>query len=461
MLASSSNERFIGPFKAGLSGQVSSKGIAMRRFHLQTIKHAKNVAKALKSDLSASDHHLKLSACQQIVAQVFGYSSWFELEKAVGSDANGPYDDELSAVEVEERRTAGILAIRGQGVDKATAMVVMSLTSPTARPGHVLEPLEWTPTNDGHLMGKRDHEFFYIVKGRETPPEPGESFSILMSFDEQFPLLPRMAGEGYSAVEAGYRGEMGNRTLLHEPTIELTKAAIERLRHRDLLLSRGDPSFDDEWPAVGSKKVIADGLVLEWGRYDEELIYVSPDRLRKMAPALRPAAIGTRGLTYERHGEGSFVVLSFPEYFSAREILRAKDQVKRQFPAAYNAILLGEAATEVDIQRAGRGIRRTRVAWTISATLEINADGSRLVLATPMSSYGPASDEQDASFFQTKHLFKIHAENVEAIYGDPNEPDWLKFLSFEAEDNEYVSPATNIVFDPIKIDLPETDFPIP
>lgn len=416
----------------------------MRRLNIQNIKHAKNVAKTLQGSLRDLGHEMKLSTAQQITAAAMGYASWHDLESNGIASTSGPYDDEISADEAIQRKQATVNALLASGVYKAAALCAISMTQPTSRPGRALPPLVWSKMPDGLFEGRGDKTERYIVaRGTEVPAVSGSNLLDLANPDKELALLPRIKGEGFTAMEANENGVTGRSGLVWGETLEDAKASLEVWRNRQSKSREGHfekllAKLTDE----GSVE-ICDGLTFTWDDHGG-YFHVSASRMLDILPPFRPAAIPHDGVEYGRSWDGCFVVLSLPEYFSANEIRYAMDTVKSTYPAAYRAMKLGDQASEADIRASGRGIRREHINWCVYRVLTVEHDGSRIVVATALSSWGP-DDGIDNEFFEKRHMFRIKAENVVSVFGtlDASDPEQVfRMCSFEGEENEYLGTAS-------------------
>lgn len=72
------------------------------------IDRPKRIAKALDKLF----HKAKLSQCQAVTAHLFGFADWHGLEQAIKSETSrGPFDEEISAEQFEDRRAAQVNVI--------------------------------------------------------------------------------------------------------------------------------------------------------------------------------------------------------------------------------------------------------------------------------------------------------------------------------------------------------------
>jgi hypothetical protein len=90
-----------------------------------------------------------------------GYRSWHELVSSPRT-IDGPYDDELTHHESEERRQFALNRLRLMGFQPALGMSLLEKVSPTGRDRKRAVPLTWTmysettwendDPDDGHLI---------------------------------------------------------------------------------------------------------------------------------------------------------------------------------------------------------------------------------------------------------------------------------------------------------------------
>lgn len=73
------------------------------RFHLSSVARAKRASKSLQKQLSANGVETSLPACQNVVAEMYGYAHWRELEANVGTQPPSPDDENVDVAEVEAR----------------------------------------------------------------------------------------------------------------------------------------------------------------------------------------------------------------------------------------------------------------------------------------------------------------------------------------------------------------------
>jgi hypothetical protein len=395
---------------------------------------------------------MKLSLAQQVTAAAMGYTSWHDLETNGIGQTSGPYDDEISVEEYNDRKRVAAGALMSSGVYRAAAMCAVSMTRPTSRPGKVLKPVVWSDAASGMIEGMGDDgERYLIVKGAEAPAISSGLMDLSNPYKD-VELLPRIKGDGFTVVEADEHGVRGTSGLLFGETIDDVKARFEVFRNRRLKSREG--RFEELRDGLddGETVEICDGLTFTED-YHGGYFHVSSSRMLDILPPFRPAAISGEGSGYERPSDGCFVVLSMPEYFSSSEIRYAMETVRSTYPAAFKAMVLGDLATEADIRASGRGIRREHVEWCVYRVLKVEDDGSRIVVATALSSRGPDLGIDD-EFFEKRHMFRIKPENVLSVFGtlDPSDPEQVfRLRSFEGEENEYLGPASATFLDQAEV----------
>ena len=105
------------------------------RFHLQSSRHAKNVAKNAKSFLETLGYGVKLSQAQTLVAELFGYKDWHDLERSAHPGLPvGPLDSQLSPEALEARRQRHMKILSAFGISRHASILLIEKCTPTA--GH-------------------------------------------------------------------------------------------------------------------------------------------------------------------------------------------------------------------------------------------------------------------------------------------------------------------------------------
>jgi len=104
----------------------------MRRLNVRSIRHAKNLAKTLKTELADLGYNLSLSATLELTAATLGYSSWHELISS-DHDGDGPFDEELSIPDLIDRRRMALKHLQLVGVREVDARVVLGRLSLTGK----------------------------------------------------------------------------------------------------------------------------------------------------------------------------------------------------------------------------------------------------------------------------------------------------------------------------------------
>ncbi|MGY3582122.1 hypothetical protein ACVIGB_000954 [Bradyrhizobium sp. USDA 4341] len=101
---------------------------------LQSTGHAKSLAKSLRRSLAKEGCELKLTAAQNAVARMFGYADHRALCASVGKGEPDPYEDEMEADRVGERRaTFASRLAAALGVPPAKGMALVVEIGPLCR----------------------------------------------------------------------------------------------------------------------------------------------------------------------------------------------------------------------------------------------------------------------------------------------------------------------------------------
>lgn len=113
------------------SGQVQS-GITMR-IHFANSSRPKSVAKNMKAALSPFAADLTLGQCQHLTAKLYGYSSWHELQKTIGTEIPS-LDDSLVSIQVAaSRRMDQINSLVSEGIEHTLGIYLIETLHPTRK----------------------------------------------------------------------------------------------------------------------------------------------------------------------------------------------------------------------------------------------------------------------------------------------------------------------------------------
>jgi hypothetical protein len=125
---------------------------ASSRFHLQSVRHPKNVAKNIKGFLETLGYEVKLSQAQALVAALYGYNDWHDLENSVHPGKPvGPVDSQLSPQAAAARRDRHLKTLRDFGIAPHASVLVIDKCAPTAGQPVLARELLWTASALGIL----------------------------------------------------------------------------------------------------------------------------------------------------------------------------------------------------------------------------------------------------------------------------------------------------------------------
>jgi hypothetical protein len=107
------------------------------RIHMTNLERAKAVSKRMKQSLEPFEPSIKLSRCQALVARMFGYADWHELNKSHAL-AQPTLDDEfIPKSQCAERSGTFIARLIECGIDANIARYLVEALHPTSeRPAH-------------------------------------------------------------------------------------------------------------------------------------------------------------------------------------------------------------------------------------------------------------------------------------------------------------------------------------
>jgi hypothetical protein len=113
-------------------GPFAQEGIIMR-FSISSAERPKAIARALKKALDGSPHARGYSDCLNLVAEIYGYRTWRELQASLGQDTPSPYDQDLTQDARDARRQHQIGVLVGRGFSTEFATAVIDRIGPTSR----------------------------------------------------------------------------------------------------------------------------------------------------------------------------------------------------------------------------------------------------------------------------------------------------------------------------------------
>lgn len=113
----------------GPSGQVQPE--TTMRIHFSNISRPKSVAKNMKVALSSFVDNVALGRCQHLTARLYGYSSWHELQKAIGIEVPSPDDSLVDSQEAASRRMGQIDSLVSEGITPSLSVYLIETLHPT------------------------------------------------------------------------------------------------------------------------------------------------------------------------------------------------------------------------------------------------------------------------------------------------------------------------------------------
>jgi hypothetical protein len=103
------------------------------RIYFANLSRPKAVAKSMQNALGAFIDDIKLSACQQLTSQLFGYQSWHELTKSIGLALESADDDMVGAEAAASRKEYQIQRLVAAGIAPSISRYLIETLHPTAR----------------------------------------------------------------------------------------------------------------------------------------------------------------------------------------------------------------------------------------------------------------------------------------------------------------------------------------
>ncbi|MCZ7862639.1 hypothetical protein O9X98_14785 [Agrobacterium salinitolerans] len=402
------------------------------RFHLQSVRHAKNVAKNVKGFLETLGYDVKLSQAQTLVASLYGYKDWHELEVSVNPGFPvGPVDSQLSLEAAAARRDRHLGVLRGFGIAPHAANLVLDKCAPTAGQPVLARELLWTASGLGILECAKTSFMpaMRIYEGRLDKSR----------FD---PLRPDLSAEAKKLTLPGFSvyGVYGDtqrfdHAIAEGETLEAVKELAEA-KWRDAQIAEQDlkakgrktTPVDYEWKVgknnayeVESIIEIAEGLYHLKADSCKTYVLAYPAWLRRLPDVFRPSDIeeGVPHLHY-LGSSGQMFPLCFPDLYTRHEVEVAVKIGQYEFPEAYAAFVLGEAADEHTLARGTRGFGTTGRDYRLLDELGDADNGDKRVLATLEKVIGQDYDEAE---FGKLYIFRIKADQFEAFEMNMGEID--------------------------------------
>jgi hypothetical protein len=402
------------------------------RFHLQSVRHAKNVAKNIKGFLKTLGYDIKLSQTQGLVAALYGYKDWHQLEVCVNPGLPvGPVDSQLSPQAVAERRDRHLKTLHGFGIAPHASVLVIDKCAPTAGQPILARELLWTVSDIGVLECAKT-SFMPAMRIYQGRVDEGK-------FD---PFRADLWGKPKELTLPGFSvyivdGDIQNfdHPIAEGETLEAVKEAAEA-QWRDAQIAEQDlkaknrkiTTVDYEWKVgknnayqVESVTEIAEGLYHLNANSSKTYVLAYPEWLRRLPDVFKPADIedGVPHLHY-LDSSGQMFPLCFPELYTRLEVEVAVEIGQNEFPEAYAAFVLGDDADEHTMARGMRGFGTTGRDYYHVGDLEDAGNGDKRILAILETVVGRDFDEAE---FGKLYIFRIKADQLEAFESGMGEVD--------------------------------------
>jgi hypothetical protein len=397
---------------------------ASSRFHLQSVRHPKNVAKNIKGFLETLGYEVKLSQAQTLVAALYGYNDWHDLENSVHPGKPvGPVDSQLSPQAAAARRDRHLKTLHDFGIAPHASVLVIDKCAPTAGQPVLARELLWTASILGILECAKTSFMpaMRIYEGRLDKRR----------FD---PLRPDLSAESTKLTLPGFSvyGVYGDtqyfdHAIAEGETLEAVKEAAEAER-RDAQIAEQDlkaknrktTPVDYEWKVgknnayqVESVTEIAEGLYHLNANSCKTYVMAYAEWLRKLPDGFRPANIEEEvPHLFYLDSAGQMFPLCFPEHFTRHEVETAVKIAQYEFPEAYAAFVLGDDADDHTRARGSRGFATTGRDYHYIDDQEELANGDKLILATLETVWGNDFDESE---FNKLYIFRIRADQADAF----------------------------------------------
>ncbi|MBY3433611.1 hypothetical protein HFN89_05560 [Rhizobium laguerreae] len=394
------------------------------RFHLQSVRHAKNVAKNIQGFLETLGYDIKLSQTQGLVASLYGYKDWHDLEVSVNPGLPvGPVDSQLSPEAVASRRDRQLKTLHDFGIAPHASVLTIDKCAPTAGQPVLARELLWTASALGILEcaktsfmpAMRIYEG-RLDKRRYDPLRPDRSTEA-----------KKLTLPGFSVYGVYGDTQWFDHAIAEGETLEAVKEAAEaewrdaQIAAQDLKAkNRETTPVDYEWKVgknsayqVESITEIAEGLYHLNANSCKTYVLAYPAWLRRLPDVFRPADIkeDVPHLHY-LDSSGQMFPLCFPELYTRHEVEVAVEIGQNEFPEAYAAFVLGDDADEHTMARGMRGFGATGRDYYHVADLEDTENGDKRILATLEKAVGQDFDEAD---FGKLYIFRIKADQFEAF----------------------------------------------
>jgi hypothetical protein len=389
------------------------------RFNVHSIQHPKNIAKSIKGTFCELGKPCKLHGAQALVADLFGYADWHDLEKSVNSSLpNGPLDADLSDDLLRERYTRNVNLLIKQGFTPTTARMLNEALSPTGGSGAKTANPSWTINKEGQLETPYQNGSIRIYSGTLNP-----SLSLAAFSAPRQTLIERLSGDGVSAIvidggKPSHIFHVGNdMKVLREEVDEMLRDELAH-GHELKLMGRVTVKNDDHTWVVGARNRIVesytnitDGItLLHTDAYD--YLSVDYDQIQQMPEPLRPKVRKEdEGFAFQWSEHGKIIPLLFGDAFTTTEILQAQEYVSSNYPDAYKFLFSDDVLTGADVIKASRGFS-TNIYDYHFHSIEETSDGKFTLLATISSYYGPL---EEPDIYEQVHMFRISPEDKDRL----------------------------------------------
>ena len=188
------------------------------RFSVTSAERPKSIARAIQRALKTSAQARSYSQCLELIARLYGYRSWRELEAGIGTAPASPPDHACSPDERAERRAFQEAALREAGFAFDEARALLDAVGPTSGKAET----SWTEAaaqnvsdsvanvhtrlvNALHWLGQNAHNVRLITPPKDTAGE----FILAWEIPKDFPYQPHAikAGCFYIRLRTGVCGE--------------------------------------------------------------------------------------------------------------------------------------------------------------------------------------------------------------------------------------------------------------
>ncbi|WP_327210013.1 hypothetical protein [Rhizobium leguminosarum] len=410
----------------------------MRRFNVQSTRHIKNVAKSLKSEIEKLGGEYKLSAAQELLAGWMGYRSWHELVSSPRT-IDGPYDDELTHHESEERRQFALNRLRLMGFQPALGMSLLDKVSPTGRDRKRGVPLTWAMSSettwenddpdDGHLIVESGGRFDVCIRFESlftlaTDDEPATITSEIKTTDTLEAAREYVSTRRERMAKTAFEEAMLGRKRLEidedDELYEHTEEEERLLEEQGYLITERKEGEVFELPVLASTEIGPGLALIETD--DGDFLSVSAEWIGRLPRLFRPQTDYDDGLDFRFPGDGYVFPLCFPEYFTPSEVAEAVEWLREDHPELFDVFALGDKATSQQIVRAGRGFASDLVTFGLVDVVKEEAD--TVVVSSRISRVtGPGAADYD---YRALYLFRIPRD------------DWEKRIRIDVDKHEFL-----------------------